>query len=295
MRLAILSRGPHLYSTRRLHEAAIGCGHHVHVLDTLAFSVVVDRERSALLYGDGKARLPSYAAVIPRIGASVTQFGSAVVAQFESMGVRALNGAQSIRNSRDKMRASQILAAADLPTPTTVLIRASHQVRAAFAAVGGPPAVIKVIEGTQGVGVFLVDDLTLAESLVETLQSAGQRFLVQKFIAESRGRDIRALVVGGEVVAAMRRIAKPGEFRSNLHRGARVESARLDSKTQEVAIAAAAAFDLDVAGVDMLEGKRGPTVLEVNSSPGLEGIEAATGVDVASHIVDLVSRGQDDE
>ena len=256
----------------------------MHVLDTLAFSVVVGG-RPPLRYGDGRSKLPDYAAIIPRIGASVTRFGCAVVGQFESLGVHAVNGAVAIRNSRDKMRASQILAAADLPIPTTVLVRAGSQVRAAFDVVGGPPAVVKVLEGTQGVGVFLAQDITVAESLVETLHGAGQRFLVQQFIAESRGRDVRALVVGGRVVAAMRRVARAGEFRSNLHRGARVEAAELDDTYKKTAVRAADAFGLEVAGVDMLEGKRGPIVLEVNSSPGLEGIEAATGIDVAAEII----------
>lgn len=285
MRVAILSRGSHLYSTRRLHEAAVGCGHHVHVLDTLAFSVVVDGGESALHYGSG-TRLPAYDAVIPRVGASVTRFGCAVVRQFEELGVPVLNGADAIRTSRDKVLACQILCAADLPIPTTVLVRTATQVRAAFEAVGGPPAIIKVTEGTQGLGVILAPDLALGESIVEALADSGQRFLIQRFIAESRGRDIRALVVGGRVVAAMRRIARPGEFRSNLHRGARVEGTSLETEYQATAISAARAFGLDVAGVDMLEGRDGPVVLEVNSSPGLEGIESATGVDVAAAIIE---------
>ncbi len=290
MRLAILSRGPHLYSTRRLHEAAIGCGHHVHVLNTMAFSVVIDGDASRLIYADGRSELPRYAAVIPRIGASITEFGCTVVQQFESIGTFAINGAVAIRSSRDKLRAAQLLCAASLPVPTTILVRSASQVAAAFAAVDGPPVVIKVAEGTQGNGVMLAPDVATTEAVVSTLQDSGHRLIIQRFVSESRGRDVRALVVGGEVVASMRRIAVAGEFRANLHRGGRVEAITLDPDSRQVAIQAAQVLGLNVAGVDMLEGRDGPLVLEVNSSPGLEGIESATGVDAAAEIINYLSR-----
>lgn len=283
MRLAILSRGPQLYSTQRIHEAAVRRGHSVHILDTLGLGVMVDA-RPAVFYG-GRP-IGSYDAVIPRVGASVTLHGCAVVEQLEQLGIYALNSAEAIAGSRDKLRASQILAARDVPVPTTVFVHGVAQVREAIRRVGGPPVVIKLLEGTQGVGVILADSAPLAESIVETLQQARQHVLIQRFVAESSGRDLRALVVGGRVVAAMRRFAPTGEFRANVHRGGRTEVARLSDRYVEVAIAAAAAFGLEFAGVDMLETRRGPLVIEVNSSPGLEGIESISGVDVAGEVVE---------
>lgn len=285
MRLAILSRGPQLYSTQRLHEAAVRRGHHVHILDTLGIGVVVDR-RPAMFYG-GRP-IAAYDAVVPRIGASVTLHGCAVVKQFEQLGAYALNGAAAIAASRDKLRACQILGAHDLPFPTTVFVRGIAQVPEAIRRVGGPPVVVKVLEGTQGVGVILAGDVGLAETIVETLQQARQHVLIQRFVSESRGRDLRALVVGDRVVAAMRRTARSGEFRANVHRGSRVEATELGERYRRVAVASAAAFGLDVAGVDMLETRGGPQVIEVNSSPGLEGIESATGIDVAGEIVEYL-------
>ena len=285
MRLAILSRGPQLYSTQRLHEAAVRRGHHVHILDTLGIGVVVDK-RPAMFYG-GRPIGP-YDAVVPRIGASVTLHGCAVVQQFEQLGIYALNGADAIADSRDKLRACQILGASGLPFPTTVFVRGVAQVPEAIRRVGGTPVILKLLEGTQGVGVILAGDVALAQTIIETLQQARQPVLIQRFVAESRGRDLRALVVGDKVVAAMRRTAQTGEFRANVHRGSRVEAAELSDKYRRVAVAAASAFGLDVAGVDMLETRSGPLVIEVNSSPGLEGIESATGVDVAGEIIEYL-------
>ncbi len=290
MRIAILSRGPHLYSTRRLHEAAIGCGHHVHVLDTAAFSVVVEGGSSKFIYADARSKLPRYAAVIPRVGASITEYGCAVVSHFESLGTVAINGADAIRWSRDKFRATQLLAQNGLAVPITVLVRSGYQVPGALRAVGGPPAVIKVALGTQGNGVMLVSDAATAESMISTLADAGHRLMIQQFVSEARGRDLRAFVVGDRVVAAMRRVAPVGEFRANMHRGARVETAALDDEFIRCAVRATKVLGLEVAGVDMLEGRDGPILLEVNSSPGLEGIESASGVDVAAEVIHHCAR-----
>jgi ribosomal protein S6--L-glutamate ligase len=287
VRLVILSRGPQLYSTQRLHEAAVRRGHHVHILDTLAIGLVVG-ERPSLFYG-GRAVGP-YDAVVPRIGASVTLHGCAVVHQFEQLGIFALNGSSAIADSRDKLRAGQVLAAAGVPFPRTVFVRGVAQVAEAVKRVGGPPVIIKLLEGTQGVGVILADEVSLAESIVETLQHARQHVLIQRFVSESRGVDLRALVVGERVVAAMRRTARAGEFRANVHRGSRIEAAVLNKRDAQVAIDAARALDLDVAGVDMVESRGGAMVIEVNSSPGLEGIESATGVDVAGEIIEHLER-----
>ena len=274
MKFIILSRSPRAYSTKRLREAARSRGHDVRVLDTLKFSIFVDKKGPELHYQNRP--LGRYDAIIPRIGASITFYGTAVVRHFEQMGLFALNSSQAIRVSRDKLRASQILSRHNIGTPTSAFVHQRDSVIPAIEKVGGAPVIIKLLEGTQGVGVILADTVRTAQAIVETLQSTKHNVLIQKFVAESKGRDIRCLVVGGKVVAAMRRVADGDEFRSNVHRGGRVEAVQLDSEYETTAILAAQILGLSVAGVDLLEGKDGPQVMEVNSSPGFEGIEKAT-------------------
>jgi ribosomal protein S6--L-glutamate ligase len=284
MKIGILSRGPGLYSTRRLVEAASQRGHDVRVLDTLELSMIVEENAPGLLY-QGKP-LAAFDAIIPRVGASITFFGCAVVRQFEQMGVFTLSSSHAISVARDKLRSIQVLSRHAVGFPPTVFLRDPARVDDAMAAIGGPPAVIKVLEGTQGVGVILAESVKNAQAILETLKLAKQNVLLQKFVAESRGRDVRAIVVGDKVVAAMRRIARGDEFRANVHRGGRAEAVELPEAYRACAIRAAQILGLRVAGVDLLESEEGPKVIEVNSSPGLEGIETATGVDVASAIVE---------
>ncbi len=286
MKIAILSRSPRAYSTRRLREACVRRGHQVKVLNTLRFSMLVEMGEPDLFYRS--RRLSRYDAVIPRIGASITHFGTAVVRQFEQMGVFTLNSSQAITVSRDKLRSSQVLSRHNIGIPPTAFVRDRGGVLPAIEQVGGAPVIIKLLEGTQGIGVILADNNKIAEAIIETLQSAKQNVLIQKFVKESKGRDMRAFVVGDRVVAAMRRVATGEEFRSNVHRGGRAEPAQLDPVYERTAIHAAQIMGLRVAGVDMLEGADGPQIMEVNSSPGLEGIETTTGVDVADSIVGLL-------
>ena len=287
MKLAILSTAPRSYSTRRLKQAALERGHNVKVLNTLRFSIGLD-EGEPSLYFRGK-ELSEYDAIIPRIGASITYFGTAVVRQFEQMDVYTPNTAAGIVNSRDKLRSLQILSRHDIGIPQTAFVRDRKDVLPAIERVGGAPVIIKILEGTQGVGVILADNNKVAEAIIETLQTARQNVLVQRFVKESKGRDIRAFVVGDQVVAAMRRVAQGDEFRSNVHRGGRAEAVELDSVYKETAVRAAQIMGLRVGGVDMLEGKDGPQIMEVNSSPGLEGIEGATGLDIAGSITDYIA------
>lgn len=287
MKLGILSRSPHAYSTRRLKAAALDRGHKAIVLNTLRFAIDLTSDEPDLQYR-GKP-LSDYDAVIPRIGASITFYGLAVVRQFEQMDVYTPNTANGIANSRDKLRSIQILSRHNIGIPATTFVRNRKDVLPAIERVGGAPVVIKLLEGTQGIGVILAPDNKVAEAVIETLQSTKQNVLIQRFVAESKGRDIRALVVGDRVVAAMRRTAQPGEFRSNVHRGGSTQIVELDDEYQRVAVQAAQIMGLKVAGVDMLESTDGPLVMEVNSSPGLEGIETATGLDVAGAIVDYIA------
>lgn len=287
MKLAILSRAPRAYSTQRLRTAALDRGHEVKVLNTLRFGIDLSGDEPDLQFR-GK-RLSHYDAVLPRIGNSITYFGTAVVRQFEQMDVYTPNTAAGISNSRDKLRATQILSRHQIAMPATTFVRDRADVIPAIERVGGAPVVIKLLEGTQGIGVILAPELKVAEAIIETLQSTRQNVLIQRFVAESKGRDIRALVVGDRVVAAMRRVAQGDEFRSNVHRGGSVEPVQLDEEFERVAVRAAQIMGLRVAGVDMLEGADGPLVMEVNSSPGLEGIETATKLDVAGAIIDYIS------
>ncbi len=287
MKLAILSRSPRAYSTQRLRTAAAERGHTVKVLDTLQFAIDLSRSEPDLQYR-GK-QLSDYDAIIPRIGASITYFGTAVVRQFEQMDVYTPNTANGIANSRDKLRAIQILSRHDIGIPATSFVRNRGDIEAAIERVGGAPVVIKLLEGTQGIGVILAPDNKVAAAVIETLQSKEHNVLLQHFVAESRGRDIRAFVVGDRVVAAMRRSAQGDEFRSNVHRGGRTEAVQLEPEFERTAVQSAQIMGLRVAGVDMLEGDDGPLVMEVNSSPGLEGIETATGLDIAGAIIDYIA------
>lgn len=287
MRIAILSRGPRLYSTRRLKEAAEARGHEAKVLNPLSCSIEV-AQRQPLLYYKNK-KLSHYDAVIPRIGASITFFGTAVLRQFEQMGVFCLNPSHAISVSRDKLRALQVLSRHNIGIPKTLFVRHVSEILPGIERMGGPPVVVKLLEGTQGIGVILADSTKVAEAIIETLAGpAKMSVLLQQFVSESRGRDIRAFVVGNRVVAAMRRTAEGDEFRSNIHRGGSAEIVELDEEYTRAAVHAAQIMGLRVAGVDLLEGEKGPILMEVNSSPGLEGIENSTGVDVAGEIIALI-------
>lgn len=286
MRLAILSRSPKSYSTRRLRVAAVDRGHDVRVMNTLRFAIDLASGEPDLQYRG--RQIDDFDAVIPRIGASVTYFGTSVVRQFEQMDVYTPNSSNGITHSRDKLQSLQILSRHDIRIPASTFVRDRQDVKAAIKRVGGAPVIIKLLQGTQGIGVILAPDTMVAEAIMETLQTTGSNVLLQRFVAESRGRDIRALVVGDRVVAAMRRTAAEGEFRSNVHRGGSAEPVELDRDTERIAVRAAQIMGLRVAGVDMLESCDGPMILEVNSSPGLEGVETATGLDVAGAIIDHV-------
>lgn len=287
MRIAVLSRAPRSYSTCRLREAARSRGHQCLVLDTHRFSILLEKGSPELFYSG--RRIGHYDAVIPRIGASITFFGSSVVRQFQQMNVFVANTANAINNSRDKLRSLQILSRYDIGLAPTSFVRGREDILPAIERVGGAPVIIKVLEGTQGVGVILAESQKIAEAIIETLQGAKQNVLIQKFVAESKGKDIRAIVVGDQVVAAMRRTATGQEFRANVHRGGKAESVQLEKSYERTAVRAAQILGLRIAGVDMLEAQDGPQVIEVNSSPGLEGIETSTGIDVAGAIVDYVA------
>ncbi len=284
MRIALLSRNAKLHSTARLVEAARALGHEIDVIDPIGCVLVISRYTHKM-YARGR-EMRGYDVVIPRIGASITDYGLAVVTYFERAGVPSVNSGLAIARSRDKLRALQYLSAHDVGIPRTAMARTPEAIRAAVDAVGGTPVIIKLLQGTQGVGVMIAESSAAVESTIDTLWGLGQNIILQEFIAESKGRDIRALVVGGELVAAMRRTAKKGEFRSNLHRGGLGERIELPPDYARAALDAARIMGLGVAGVDMLESKDGPRVIEVNSSPGLKGVERATGIDVARRIVE---------
>jgi ribosomal protein S6--L-glutamate ligase len=286
MRIVILSRQPELYSTRALLEACSDRGHEARVMDTLQFDIRVSR-RTAELFYQGEPIGP-VDAVIPRIGASITSFGLAVVRQFELMGVYCLNGSQAIARSRDKLMALQLLSRHDVGLPPTVYTRQAEHIPDCVEQVEGPPVVVKLLQGTQGVGVVLAESTAAASSVIEAFHGLEQEILIQKFIREAGGADIRALVVGDTVVAAMKRQATKGEFRSNMHRGGKAKKVRLSAGYRRTAIAAARALGLTLAGVDLLESDDGPLVMEVNSSPGLEGIQKTTGIDVADAVVEHI-------
>jgi ribosomal protein S6--L-glutamate ligase len=288
MRIIILSRQEALYSTRALVEAAQKRGHRVAVMDTLQFDIGLSRRNPELFY-QGEPVGP-VDAVIPRIGASITFFGLAVVRQFEMLGVYCLNESQAIARSRDKLRSLQLLSRHDIGLPPTIYTRQADHVPACIDKVDGPPVVVKLLQGTQGIGVVLAESKAAASSVIEAFHGLEQNILIQKFIKEAKGADIRALVVGRKVVAAMKRQAGAGEFRSNIHRGGTAKKIKLPVEYRRTATAAARVLGLTVAGVDLIESDEGPMVMEVNSSPGLEGIQKATQVDVAAAIIEHIER-----
>lgn len=288
MRIFILSRQPSLYSTRALVHAGQQRGHDVEILDTLQFDLHLRRGASELLY-QGRA-VGEVDAVIPRIGASITSYGLAVVRQFEMMGVYCVNGSRGIGRSRDKLRALQLLSRHDIGLPPTVYTRQADHLPGAIERLDGLPVVVKLLQGTQGVGVVLAESQAGAASVVEAFHGLEQEILIQKFIREAKGADLRAFVVGDRVVGAMRRQASNGEFRSNLHRGGTAEPVRLTRGYRRTAVKAARVLGLGVAGVDLLESSDGPMVMEVNSSPGLEGIEKATRQDVAGAVIEHIEQ-----
>jgi ribosomal protein S6--L-glutamate ligase len=288
MKIGILSRNPKLYSTKRLLEAASGRGHDVQVIDFLRCYMDITSKNPKMFY-QGE-RLRGFDAVIPRIGASVTFYGAAVVRQFEMMGVFSVNESVAITRSRDKLRCLQLLARKGVGLPVTGFAHASTDVQQLMRKVGGPPVVIKLLEGTQGIGVVLAETAAAAESVIEAFMGLRADILVQEYIREAKGSDIRCFVVNGKVIAAMKRQARDGEFRSNLHRGGSATLVKITAEERATAVRAAKVTGLNVCGVDMLRSSRGPLVIEVNSSPGLEGIEAATRRDVASMIIEFVEK-----
>jgi ribosomal protein S6--L-glutamate ligase len=288
MKIAILSRNASLYSTRRLVEAAQKRGHEADVIDHLICNIEIEQKGPSIYYKD--RYLDDYDAVIPRIGASVTFYGTAVVRQFEMMDVFSVVGSRGIVHSRDKLRCLQMLSKERIGLPKTVFTNYSRNVEHVVKSAGGVPVVLKLLEGTQGLGVVLAENQNAAQSVLEAFNGLKARVIVQEFIKEAKGADIRAFVVDGEVVGAMKRQGKEGEFRSNLHRGGSSRIIELTDVERDVAIRAAKAVGLGVAGVDMLQSERGPLVLEVNSSPGLEGIEKTTQTDIADKIIQFIER-----
>ncbi len=286
MKIAILSRNPSLYSTQRIAEAGRQRGHDMKVINYLRCYMDITARRPKVKY-QGKP-LAGFDAIVPRIGASRTFYGTAVVRQFEVAGVFSVNESQAISRSRDKLRSLQLMAREGIDLPVTSFAHHTKDSRELIDIVGGPPVVIKLLEGTQGLGVVLAETISAAQSVIEAFRGLDANILVQEFVRESRGEDVRAFVIGRKVVAAMLRKGPPGEFRSNIHRGGSAESIKLSPAERNTALAAVRVLGLNIAGVDMMRSDRGPLVLEVNSSPGLEGIEAASGKDVAGAIIEFV-------
>ena len=288
MNIVILSRNAELYSTERLVEEGQKRGHKIEVIDPLKCDIIIEKEKPTIFYKD---RYLDYVdAIIPRIGTSVTFFGCAVVRQFEMMGVFTTVTSDAIIRSRDKLRSFQRLSKAGIGMPKTVFTNYSRDVERVIKHVGGTPVIIKLLEGTQGLGVVLAESKNAAESVLEAFNGLQARALVQEYISEAKGADLRALVVDGQVVGAMKRQGKEGEFRSNLHRGGSAEIVKLNHDELKVAMNAATALKLPVCGVDMLQSERGPLLLEVNSTPGLEGIEKATGRNIAKNIIVYIEK-----
>lgn len=288
MRLAILSRAPDLYSTRRLVEAAEARGHEVQVLDTLRCTAHLTANGAEVHYHGERLAPPD--AIIPRIGSSITFYGLSIVRQFEAMGVWTLNSAVGITRSRDKLRAHQFLAKKGIALPRTAFAHQADDAADLITSVGGPPVIVKLLEGTQGVGVVLCETKKAAESVIQAFRGMKAYLLVQEFIKEAGGADVRLFVVGDRVVAGMKRQGAEGEFRSNLHRGGSASTIKITPAERRTAVAACKALGLKVGGVDVLQSERGPLVLEVNSSPGLEGIETSTGKDVAGSVISFVEK-----
>jgi ribosomal protein S6--L-glutamate ligase len=288
MNIAMLARNPKLYSHKRLQEAAESRGHELTIINTLRCYMNIASRRPEIFY-NGEP-LPKYDAVIPRIGASVTFYGLAVLRQFEMMGVFPLNESVAIGRSRDKLRSMQILARDGIGLPVTTFAHDPSQTEEVVKLAGGAPLVVKLLEGTQGIGVVLADTDRSAKSVIEAFRGANVNILVQEFIKEAGGSDIRAFVVGGKVVAAMKRQGAEGEFRSNLHRGGSAQSIKISPEERSTAVRAAKSLGLNVCGVDMLRANHGAVVMEVNSSPGLEGVEKATGIDIAGKIIEFLEK-----
>ncbi len=284
----MLARNPNLYSHKRLVEAAEHRGHTLDILNTTRCTVHIASHRPTITYNGDK--LEGYEAVIPRIGASITNYGTAVLRQFEMAGVWPLNESVAIGRSRDKLRSMQIFAKYGLGLPLTAYANDPKQAEEIIKAVNGPPVVIKLLEGTQGIGVVLAETMSSAKSVIEAFRGANVNILVQEFIKEAGGTDIRALVVGGKVVAAMKRTGAADDFRSNLHRGGSAQIVKITPEERSTALRAAKHMGLNVCGVDMLRSNHGPVIMEVNSSPGLEGIENATGKDVAGQIIEFIEK-----
>lgn len=288
MNILILSTNRNLYSTRRLVEAAQARGHAIKVMNHTKCYVVMDANNLDVYYGDHV--VANVDAIIPRIGSSVTFYGSSIIRQFEMKKVFTTLSSLALVRSRDKLRALQILASKGIPIPRTAFAKFPSDIDHLIKQVGGPPLVVKLLEGTQGLGVVLAETKKAAKSVIEAFYGLEANILVQEFIEESAGRDVRAFVIDGKVIAAYRRIGKEGDFRSNLHRGGTGESIKLTRKEKEIAVAAAQSLGLSIAGVDMLQSNRGPLVMEVNSSPGLEGIERYSNIDIATAIIQYVER-----
>jgi len=288
VKIAILSRNKNLYSTRRLVEAGQARGHEVDVIDTLHCYMDITKSRPAVRYNG--VELPKYDAVIPRIGSSITFYGTSVVRQFEMMGTFSVNESVAISRSRDKLRSLQLLSRKGVGLPRTGFANRPDNIKDLIKNVGGAPLVIKLLEGTQGIGVVLAETNKAAESILEAFMGLNANILVQEFIKEAGGADIRCFVVGGKVVAAMKRQGAEGEFRSNLHRGGTAKLVKLSKEERETAVNAAKVMGLNVCGVDILQSANGPVVMEVNSSPGLEGIETATKKDVAGMVFDFIEK-----
>ena len=290
MKIAILSRSPRIYSTKRLQEACVKRGHEVRVLDHVRCFMDITSDHPSIHYRDEEFQAEHFNAVIPRIGASVTFYGTAVVRQFEMMRVYCVNESVAITRSRDKLRSLQLLARRGVGIPVTAFANSPDDVEGLIREVGGPPLVVKLLEGTQGVGVVLAETRNAAKSVIQGFMGLSANILVQEYIKEAGGSDIRCFVVGGRVIAAMRRQAPEGEFRSNLHRGGTAEVVKLTPKERATAVNAAKVMGLNVCGVDLLRSDRGPLIMEVNSSPGLRGIEEATGIDVADKIIAFIEK-----
>ena len=290
MKIAILSRSSNIHSTKRLLQAATQRGHEVRVVDHVRCFMDITSDRPSLHYQDEEFAAEHFDAVIPRIGASVTFYGTAVVRQFEMMGVYSVNESVAITRSRDKLRSLQLLSRRGVGIPVTAFARSPDDVPGLIREVGGAPLVIKLLEGTQGIGVVLAETRTAAKSVIQGFMGLSANILVQEYIKEAGGSDIRCFVVGGKVIAAMQRTAPEGEFRSNLHRGGSASLVKLTPKERRTAVNAAKIMGLNVCGVDLLRSNRGPLVMEVNSSPGIGGIEAATGKDVANLIIEFIER-----
>ena len=288
MKIGILSRNPDIHSTRRLVEAARNRGHEVAVVDPLRCYMNITSSKPQVHFRE--RTLDDLDAIIPRIGSSITFYGTAVVRQFEMMGVFSINESVAISRSRDKLRALQILSRRGIGLPVTGFAHSTRMTRELIDLVGGPPLIIKLLEGTQGRGVVLAETDQAAESVIEAFRNLDAHFLVQEFIKEANGEDIRCFVIGDRVVASMIRKAKEGEFRSNLHRGGFADSIKITPRERSTAVDAARAMGLNVAGVDIIRSSRGPLVMEVNSSPGLEGIERATGLDISDRIIDFIEK-----